>query len=445
MTDTLLSFLLFWAIWLLVPLAIDGTTALAYLVSVWRSERHKLRQRLDLKQTHFPLVSILIPVHNGAPYLQKCIESIRLQSYPHEKLEVLVVDNMSNDDSFEVFREEQTKPFKGNLQWVSIPRRGKAYALNAGIHMTRGEYIANIDCDIRMHPDAVLNMVKAFTADPELAAATGSVEILPYNGNDHDPFRHLLAECEFMEYFTSFHVGRQYQSNVNSLFTLAGAYSMFRRDILMRTFLYDKRTVSEDTKMTFDLHKIFSKMKKKCVGEAVVYSEPTPSLSAFYSQRVRWQRGQLEVASLFPEFVHTPLHFRGLASSKSLVVDHTLAFARAVWTFLLPMLYFLGYSMGMVFTANIVMYACYIGVEVAYYSTSLMLADGVVRKRLQRNWWLCAVLPMYRFILFWFRFGGFISVLTEPAEWKVKDPVIQVREGLHQLRQDLGRWRLLRR
>ena len=444
MTDTLLSFLLFWAIWLLVPLAIDGTTALAYFISVWRSERHKLRQRLAVEQTYFPLVSILIPVHNGAPYLQKCIESIRLQSYPHEKLEIFVVDNMSDDGSFDVFKAEQAKPFKGSLQWVSIPRRGKAYALNAGIHMTHGEYIANIDCDIRMHPDAVLNMVKAFTADPELAAATGSVEILPHNGNGSDPFRHLLAECEFMEYFTSFHVGRQYQSNVNSLFTLAGAYSMFRRDILLRTFLYDKQTVSEDTKMTFDLHKIFSKMKKKCVGEAVVYSEPTPSLSAFYSQRVRWQRGQLEVVSLFPEFVHTPFHLRGLASSKSMVVDHTLAFARAVWTFLLPMLYFLGYSMGMIFTANVVMYVCYVGIEVAYYITSLMLADSAVRKRLRRNWWLCGVLPMYRFILFWCRFGGFVSVLTEPAEWKVKDPFAQVREGLHQLRQDLGRWRFIR-
>ena len=37
-----------------------------------------------------------------------------------------------------------------------------------------------------------------------------------------------------------------------------------------------------------------------------------------------------------------------------------------------------------------------------------------------------------------------VSVLTEPAEWKVKGPVTQVREGLRQLRQDQGRWRLMR-
>ena len=70
-----------------------------------------------------------------------------------------------------------------------------------------------------------------------------------------------------------------------------------------------------------------------------------------------------------------------------------------------------------------------------------MLADDAARKRLRRNWWLCGVLPMYRFILFWFRFGGFLSVLTEPAEWKVKDPVTQVRESLQQMRQGIGQWR----
>jgi len=441
MTDTLLSFMLFWGIWLLVPLSIDGTTALAYLFSVWQSERHKLRQRLEAKQPYFPLVSILIPVHNGSPYLRKCIESIRKQSYPLEKIEVFVVDNLSDDGSYEVFKEEQEKPFRGSLRWVSVPVRGKSYALNAGIHVAQGEYITNIDCDIRLHPDAIMNMIKAFTADPELAAATGSVEVLPYDGDGSDTFKRVLAECEFLEYFTSFRIGRQYQSNSNSLFTLAGAFSIFRRDVLLRTFLYDKQTVSEDTKITFDLHKAFSKRKKKCLAEAVVYTEPTPTLAAFFSQRVRWQRGQLEVASLYPEFIHTPFHRRGLASSRSLVVDHTLAFARAVWTFLLPMLYFLGYSMGMVFTANVVMYVCYIGVEMAYFTTSYMLADDAVRKRLRQNWWLIGVMPMYRFTLFWFRFGGFLTVLTDPAEWKTKDPITEVREALAQLRQDLVHWR----
>ena len=88
----------------------------------------------------------------------------------------------------------------------------------------------------------------------------------------------------------------------------------------------------------------------------------------------------------------------------------------------------------MVISANVVMYVCYMGVELAYWCTSYVLADNGVRKRFRKNWWLFIVMPLYRFVLFWFRFGGFLSVLTEPADWKVKDPITQVREGLRKLK-----------
>jgi hypothetical protein len=47
-------------------------------------------------------------------------------------------------------------------------------------------------------------------------------------------------------------------------------------------------------------------------------------------------------------------------------------------------------------------------------------------------------MPVYRFILFWFRFGGFLSVLMEPAEWRVKDPYTQIKEGLADIKRRLN-------
>jgi glycosyltransferase involved in cell wall biosynthesis len=44
-------------------------------------------------------LTIIIPVHNGAPYLRKCIQAITKLNYPHEKLDVIVVDNLSNDEN----------------------------------------------------------------------------------------------------------------------------------------------------------------------------------------------------------------------------------------------------------------------------------------------------------------------------------------------------------
>ncbi len=435
MTNTLFSFLLFWAIWLLVPLFIDGTTAAAYLWGAWKM-RGISRRRDDAGLDEYPIVTVIIPVHNGEDTLGPCLTSLREQTYPHDRLEVLVVDNESTDNSYGVFREEQEKPFGGRLDWMSVAQKGKAYALNAGIYVAMGSFIANIDCDVVLDKDAILNMMKAFAADKELAAATGSVEILPGEATQ-DPLRHIMTECEFMEYYTGFHIGRQYQTVTDSLFTLAGAFSVFRREVLLNTYLYDKQTVSEDTKLTFELHRLFKGMRKACVAEAIAYVAATPSVSAMYSQRVRWQRGQLEVTALFPEFVHSLFHTHGLASSKSLVVDHTLAFARVVWTFLLPMLYFVGYPLTMVFSATIIMYVCYMGVEGAYWLAAWLIAEPRIRVRLKRDWWLFLVMPTFRFTLFWFRFGGFLSVLLEPAEWRVKDPFTQTSEALEGIKRGL--------
>ena len=440
MTNTLFSFLLFWAIWLLVPLFIDGTTAVAYLWGAWRMRGTNQRRR-DFTLDDYPMVTVIIPVYNGEDSLGRCLASLRGQSYPHEKLQVLMVDNQSTDNSYGVFQEEQIKSFGGNLSWMSVSQKGKAYALNAGIHLALGSYITNIDCDVVLHADAILNMMKAFAEDPELAAATGSVEILPGEVT-HDPVRHIMTECEFMEYYTGFHIGRQYQTATDSLFTLAGAFSVFRKEVLLKTFLYDKQTVSEDTKLTFELHRLFKGQRKACVADAIAYVASTPSISAMYAQRVRWQRGQLEVTALFPEFLHSPFHGKGLASSKSLIVDHTLAFARVVWTFLLPMLYFVGYPLTMVFSATLIMYACYMVVEYAYWQAAWFVADPHIRDRLKQDWWLFLVMPTFRFTLFWFRFGGFLSVLLEPAEWRVKDPFTQTSEAFENVKKGVKtRWR----
>ncbi|MCH8103245.1 MAG: glycosyltransferase, partial [Chloroflexi bacterium] len=164
--------------------------------------------------------------------------------------------NLSNDSTLEIIREQQTIPFGGTLQYLSLPFQGKVGALNAGIHRVNGEIIFNLDADTVLHVNAILEIAREFQADPKLAAATGAIEITSVEDQGLHPIKYAMAEAEYLEYFTGFNIGRQYQSETGSLFTLAGAFSAFRRDILHRTFLYDQRTVSEDTSLTLHSHPI---------------------------------------------------------------------------------------------------------------------------------------------------------------------------------------------
>ncbi|MCH7625339.1 MAG: glycosyltransferase [Chloroflexi bacterium] len=434
MTDTLLGFFLFWGIWLFVPLLIDGSTAISYLIGAWRYERSQRGRRSVYELESFPTIAIVIPVHNGEEYLAHCLESMRRQTYPHEKIHIVVVDNQSTDRTREVFEEEMSKPFEGHMDLVSLAFKGKAWALNAGIHMSNTDFVCNVDSDTILADDAIHNLVRAFVHDPKLAAATGTVEVLPPESKGMHPFRFAMAQAEFVEYHVAFRVGRQYQSVTKSLFTLAGAFSCFRREVLLQTNLYNNLTVSEDTDLTFNVYEKFPEMHVMTVSEAVAYVEPSPSLAALYSQRVRWQRGELEVMALHPEQLRNPLRLRGISTTRSLLIDHTLAFPRIAWTFLLPLMSFLGYPLGLVLSAMGAMYIAYVFFDALYMLTGYAMADGRSKARLRGAWWVFAFLPIFRYITFWFRIGGFLEVFMEPPQWRVQSPWVQTMDGLVQLR-----------
>ncbi len=440
MTDQLVGFALFWGVWMVVPLLIDGVTAVAYLSAAIRAGRNKvaISKRKPLKA--FPLVSIIIPAYNGASVLPICLKAIREQTYPGSSIEVLVVDNRSTDSTRSVMAREQELPFDGTISFISLPYKGKAGALNAGIHHSRGELILNVDADTALAKDALYEMVRAFEDDRSLAAATGAVEVFPpdrdpLTGEEIEvhPLRNAIAQAEFVEYYEGFRIGRQYQSQTNSLFTLAGAFSAFRRDVMLRTFMYDQRTVSEDTDLTFYIAMKFPEMRVKAIVDSVVFVHPTATLSELYAQRVRWQRGQIEVAALYPELERHPFRIRGISIAKSLLVDHTLAFPRVVWTFLLPFMFLLGYPVEVVITATLGLYLIYVGVEALYYIVALWASEGEPRRRLLSLWWIPVFMPLYRWTTFWFRFSGFLSALREPKQWQVRDPLSESYDSLRRM------------
>jgi biofilm PGA synthesis N-glycosyltransferase PgaC len=434
-TSTLIGFFVFWGIWLFVPLLIDGTTAISYFIGAWRYERtHRRRRQQAAIEPPYPTVTIIVPVYNGESYLASCLESIKQQTYPHDELHVIVVDNLSTDRTREVFEESASSGFGGRMELVSLSFRGKAWALNAGIYMSGSDYVCNVDSDTTLKEDAIYNMVRAFEDDPGLAAATGTIEVLPVESKNMHPLRYVMVQAEYIEYYMAFRIGRQFQSVTKSLFTLAGAFSFFRRNVLLQTSLYSNMTVSEDTNLTFEVYDKFPGMYVMTVAEAVAYVEPSPSLASLYAQRVRWQRGELEVMALYPQYLRNPLKLTGMNTIKSLLIDHTLAFPRVVWTFLFPLMFFMGYPLGLVVSAVISIYLAYVGIDALYMLVGYALADKESKLRLRNAWWVFWALSVFRYITFWFRFGGFLEVLMEPPQWRVRNPWVQTLDGLLQLR-----------
>lgn len=212
------SFAFFWGVWLLVPILIDGSSVFFALIGTLLY-RARFKKRHELK--HYPFVSILIPVYNCEEFLFDCLASLAHQSYPLNKIEVIVLDNGSIDRSLKQF--DKARKSKLNLSWHSIVGKGKAWALNSGIHLAQGEYIINIDCDLRLDRHSILNAISYLEEHKDIGAATGYLVISkPKTGVA--PRHKVLAGLEFLEYCTVFGVGRSFQSVFDSLYTLSGAY-----------------------------------------------------------------------------------------------------------------------------------------------------------------------------------------------------------------------------
>lgn len=102
-----------------------------------------------------PLVSIVIPVYNGANYMRCAIDSALAQTYPH--VEVILVNDGSNDDGK---TEEIAQSYGGRIRYFSKPNGGVSTALNMGIKQMRGDYFSWLSHDDVYYPQKVQRQVE---------------------------------------------------------------------------------------------------------------------------------------------------------------------------------------------------------------------------------------------------------------------------------------------
>ena len=117
-----------------------------------------------------PDISVVIPVKDRAGELRRCLASLARLTYPREKLQVIVVDDGSRDDSPKVARE-----FGALLVPSGGTGRGPAAARNVGAAMATGELLAFIDSDCTASTEWLDELVPAFN-DPAMAAVGGQVD-----------------------------------------------------------------------------------------------------------------------------------------------------------------------------------------------------------------------------------------------------------------------------
>ncbi|HVH68407.1 MAG TPA: glycosyltransferase family 2 protein [Gemmatimonadales bacterium] len=106
---------------------------------------------------HRPFVSLVIPCRNEAAYVGPLLDSILANEYPHDRLEVLIVDGMSDDGTRDVIAAYRRRyPV---IEMLDNPKRITPCALNLGIGRARGAIIMRMDAHANYPPNYVAGLV----------------------------------------------------------------------------------------------------------------------------------------------------------------------------------------------------------------------------------------------------------------------------------------------
>lgn len=128
-----------------------------------------------------PEVSVIVPFHNSAEYLPRCVEALLAQSYP-ASYEILMVDNNSTDESAEIIRQYP------RVRLLQEQQQGAYVARNTGVASSRGAMLAFTDSDCVASSEWLKELVAPFS-DP----AVGLVQGRRIFGDDRSALSMLAA------------------------------------------------------------------------------------------------------------------------------------------------------------------------------------------------------------------------------------------------------------
>jgi GT2 family glycosyltransferase len=129
-------------------------------------------------------LSVVIPVHNGAEVLRKCLDALRRSTFTD--YECIVVDDGSIDDTRNVAMQY------GHRVLSLQGKHGPAYARNRGVEIATGSVVLFLDADVCVHPDTLEKVVRYFDSHPSVDAIFGSYDDQPADQGFVSQYKNLF-------------------------------------------------------------------------------------------------------------------------------------------------------------------------------------------------------------------------------------------------------------
>ncbi|MDP3910739.1 MAG: glycosyltransferase family 2 protein, partial [Gemmatimonadales bacterium] len=182
-----------------------------------------------------PRVTVILPCRNEARYIGPCLDSILSASYAPERLEVLVVDGMSDDGTRAVVAEYAAA--HPRIQLLDNPSRIVPTALNVGIRAAAGDVIARMDAHVVYPPEYLPRLVAALE-ESGADNVGGCIITLPADGTAVAQAIAIALGHPFGVGNSHFRIGARAARLVDTV-----PFGCYRRDVFARIGEFDEELV----------------------------------------------------------------------------------------------------------------------------------------------------------------------------------------------------------
>ena len=249
--------------------------------------------------TFTPSVTVVIPCFNEEEWIRTTILKCVDQNYPVDRLEFIIVDDGSSDNSVEVIKKT-VEDLKREGPQYDIENRvrvffqkynqGKREAMGIGIRNCRTELIVFVDSDSFLQPNAIRCLVQPMR-DPKTAGVAGRTDVANIYTNH-------LTKMQAVRYYISFRVMKAAEAYFDSVMCLSGPLSCYRitavREVfdkwINQKFLGQKATFGDDRSLTnyvVEHHRTYYQ-------DTAICSTIVPNRHRqFLRQQMRWKRSWL--------------------------------------------------------------------------------------------------------------------------------------------------------
>jgi len=236
-----------------------------------------------------PRVTIQLPMFNEQFVVERLVDAVCAMEYPRDKIDIQVLDD-STDESQHVAREivERYAAMGHPITYIHRTNRHgfKAGALDEGLNVAKGEFVAIFDADFVPGKDWIMKVIHHF-AEPDV----GMVQTRwTHLNRDYS----LLTKIEAILLDAHFVIEHGSRVRTGEYFNFNGTAGMWRRKAIADGGGWQHDTLTEDTDLSYRSQ--MAGWRFKYLPEVECPSELPIEMTAFKTQQARWAKGLIQVS-----------------------------------------------------------------------------------------------------------------------------------------------------